>query len=288
MGLKVSAVSKHKCGLGEGPLWDADAQVLYWVDIHGPTLYQLDYETQSTRVWNLPGKTVGSLAVREQGGLVLAMDHGFYFFSPDTGDLQLIADPLKGRPEVRFNDGKVDPFGSFVAGGFNMVHRTADDCPAFRLTKDLSVEEIMSGFSMFNGPCFDEARGCMYVTGRHNNGIEILPYSVGGLPGPAATFFESSNSDGATIDEQGCLWTAQWSDECIVRLTPDGKVDAKIAVPDQVVSSVMFGGPELDLIYVTTLGTEIAGTKPRSPTAGQTFAIEGAGYKGHAEPMFKG
>lgn len=219
---------------------------------------------------------------------MLAMDHGFYFFSPDTGDLQLIAEPLKGRPEVRFNDGKVDPFGSFMAGGMNMVHRGADDCPAFRLTRDLKVEEILGGFSTFNGPCFDEALGCMYVTGRHNNSIEVLPYSIADLPGPAAIFFESHNSDGATVDEQGFLWTAQWSDQCILRLTPGGKIDAKIAVPDQVVSSVMFGGPELDLIYVTTLGSEVPGTKPWSPIAGQTFVIEGAGYKGQAEPMFKG
>lgn len=286
--MKISVASDHKCGLGEGPLWDTNTQSLYWVDSLGPTLYRLDYETQSTRVWNLSGKTVGSLAIREQGGLVLAMDHGFYFFSPDTSELQLIAEPLKSRPDVRFNDGKVDPFGSFVAGGMNMVRRNADDCPAFRLTKDLRVEEILGGFSTFNGPCFDETRACMYVTGRHDNSIEVLPYGVNSLPGPATPFFESRNSDGATIDEQGYLWTAQWSDQCIIRLTPDGTVDAKITVQDQVVSSVMFGGPDLDLIYVTTLGTEVPGTKPCSSTAGQTLVIEGTGYTGQVEPMFKG
>lgn len=68
MGLNISAVSEHKCGLGEGPLWDADAQALYWVDSLGPTLYRLDYETQETRVWHLSGETVGSLSVREQAG----------------------------------------------------------------------------------------------------------------------------------------------------------------------------------------------------------------------------
>ena len=80
------------------------------------------------------------------------------------------------------------------------------------------------------------------MTDRPNAGIEMLPYFADRLPGSATTIFESYNSDGATVDNQGYLWTAQWSDQCILRLTANGKVDAKITFPDQIVSSVMFGG----------------------------------------------
>ena len=286
--MKISAVSQHKCDLGEGPLWDPVALALYWVDSLAPALYRLDYQSQLTQVWPLPGKSIGSLAIREQGGLVLAMDQGFNFFSPQTGRLQLIDEPLKGRHGVRFNDGKVDPFGSFIAGGMNIDHSDIEDCPAFRLNRNLQVEQILSGFSTFNGPCFNQDGTCLYVTGRPGAGIEMLPYSADELPGPATTIFEGVNSDGATVDNQGYLWTAQWSDHCIVRLTPDGQVDAKIIFPGQIVSSVMFGGPELDLIYVTTVGAEVCGVKSCSPSAGQTLVVEGAGFKGCPEPVFKG
>lgn len=286
--MKISAVSQHKCGLGEGPLWDPIALALYWVDSLGPTLYRLNYKTQLTDVWQLPGKSVGSLAIRQQGGLVLAMDHGFYFFSPENGVAQLINEPLKGRPGIRFNDGKVDPFGSFIAGGMNIDPNDNRNCPAFRLNKDLQAEEILNGFSTFNGPCFDDTGTHLYVTGRHNGCIEILPYFADQLPGPATAFFEGDNSDGATVDNQGYVWTAQWSDQCILRLAPNGKVDMKIDVPEQIVSSVMFGGPNLELIYITTVGAEVWGAKPGSPAAGQTLVIEGTGFRGKAEPMFKG
>ena len=286
--MKISAVSQHKCDLGEGPLWDPAALALYWVDSLGPALYRFDYRSRVTQVWPLSGKSVGSLAIREQGGLVMAMDHGFYFFSQQTGKLQLIDEPLKGQHGVRFNDGKVDPFGSFIAGGMNIDHSDTEDCPAYRLTKDLQVEEILSGFSTFNGPCFNKAGTRLYLTGRPDAGIEMLPYSADQCPGPSTTIFESCNSDGATVDNQGYLWSAQWNDHCIVRLTPGGEVDAKIIFPDQIVSSIMFGGPDLELIYVTTVGAQVCGVKSGSPSAGQTLVVEGAGYTGRPEPMFKG
>lgn len=286
--MKISAVSQHKCDLGEGPLWDPVALALYWVDSLAPALYRLDYRSQVTQVWPLAGKSVGSLAIREQGGLVLAMDQGFYFFSPQTGKLALIDEPLQGRHGVRFNDGKVDPFGSFIAGAMNIDHSDSEDCSLYRLTKDLQVEEISSGFSTFNGPCFNKTGTRLYLTGRPGAGIEMLPYSADQQPGPARTVFKGVNCDGATVDSQGYLWTAQWSDHCIVRLTPSGEVDTKIFFPGQIVSSVMFGGPDLDLIYVTTVGTQVNGAKSSSPSAGQTLVVEGAGYVGRPEPMFKG
>ena len=286
--MKISTVSQHKCGLGEGPLWDPIALALYWVDSLAPALYRFDYQTQETQAWPLSGKSIGSLAIREQGGLILAMDHGFYFFSIETGKTQLINEPLKGRRGVRFNDGKVDPFGSFIAGGMNIDHSEIEDCPAYRLTKDLQVEEILNGFSTFNGPCFNKTGTRLYLTGRPGAGIEMLPYFSDQQPGPAKTIFDGINSDGATIDNQGYLWTAQWSDQCIVRLTPSGEEDARINISDQIVSSVMFGGPDLDQIYVTTVGAQVSGAKPSSPMAGQTLVVEGAGYTGRPEPMFKG
>ena len=76
--------------------------------------------------WRLPTDTIGSLAVREKGGLILAMDQGFYAFDPDRERLDLIAEPLAGRKGIRFNDGKVDPNGRFIAGGMNISHEDHD------------------------------------------------------------------------------------------------------------------------------------------------------------------
>ena len=111
--MQIRALSEHRCHLGEGPLWDARAQALYWVDSYAPRLYRSDYRGGEVRLWDLPGRQVGSLAIRDAGNLVLAMDQGFYRFDCASGQCELIAEPLAGSSGLRFNDGKVDP----VSGG---------------------------------------------------------------------------------------------------------------------------------------------------------------------------
>ncbi|MEM7565124.1 MAG: SMP-30/gluconolactonase/LRE family protein, partial [Pseudomonadota bacterium] len=76
--MRISVASEHICHLGEGPVWDADDELLYWVDSFAPRLYRYDFHTKQTDYFDLPGKTIGSLAPRVSGGLVLAMDQGFY------------------------------------------------------------------------------------------------------------------------------------------------------------------------------------------------------------------
>ena len=94
--------------------------------------------------------------------------------------------------------------------------------------------------------------------------------------------------DGATVDDAGYLWSAQWADGCILRISPEGVIDARIDFPGHVVTSVMFGGPDLDLIYVTTIGNEVQGAVPKSEDAGKLLVVEKSGYRGREEPRFLG
>ncbi len=286
--ITISPVSQHRSALGEGPLWDADAHALYWVDSLGPTLYRLDHASGEVALWSFPTESIGSIALREKGGLVLAMDHGFYTFSPDTEDLELVAEPLAGREGIRFNDGKVDPYGAFIAGAMNISHHDCENCPAFRLKPDFSVEAILDGFDVFNGPCFDEAGKRLYFTGRIDGAIESLDYKADGLLSSAEIFYRDGIADGATVDEDDHVWSAQWTHSCLLRIAPDGTLERRIDIPDQIVTSVMFGGPDLDLLYVTTLGAPLRGVSPNSPLAGRTLVVEGLGVRGRAEPRFKG
>ena len=286
--VRISPVSEHRCHLGEGPLWDPGSEVLYWVDSYGPTLYRMSFVTKRTSTWPLPGKTVGSLAVRERGGLILAMDHGFYTFSPEAGESELIAQPLAGQDGVRFNDGKVDPFGSFVAGGMNIDGDKTTNCPMFRLSPDLEVTQILDGFNCFNGPCFSPNGERLYVTGRTAGVIEVFDYGPAQSPEKGKVLVEGCNPDGATVDEEGYIWSAQWSREHVMRVSPEGEVDTHVAIPGQIVSSVMFGGPDLDLMYVTTIGAELTGEMPTAEWAGMILVVEGTGFRGRPEPLFQG
>lgn len=287
--MKITAISDHQCQLGEGPLWDPRDQRLYWVDSLGPVIYWLDFRSNQVDRFPLPGKTIGSLAVREQGGLVLAMDHGFYEFDVESERVSLIAEPLVGRDGIRFNDGKVDPFGHFVSGAMNLNFTEGkENCPMFRLTPDHEVIEILDGFQCFNGPCFSENGEQIYLTGRGDlTRIEVFDYGVTQVPRNSRVLHKG-NPDGATVDADGYLWSAQWDEACIVRISPQGEVDARIDIPGQLVSSVMFGGSELDLIFVTTVGHEELGSSATDKLPGRTLVIKSSGFQGRPEPMFQG
>ena len=286
--MKITALSEHCCHLGEGPLWDPLEAALYWVDSFGPTLYRHDYESSRTRSWTLPGDTIGSLALRATGGLLLAMDQGLYLFNPGNGQLESVVEPLAGKDGLRLNDGKVDPFGYFVTGAMNIDFRQNVDCAMYRLSPDFELSKILQGFSCFNGPCFSADGDRLYVTGRDESAIEVFDYGRNELPHNGRVLLGGCNPDGATVDAEGYLWSAQWDDACIIRVSPDGTIDRRIEFAGQVVSSLTFGGPDLDLIYVTTTGAEVHGVAPTAAQPGRVLVVSGAGYRGRAEPFFAG
>ena len=286
--MKISALNEHHCRLGEGPVWDHESASLYWVDSLAPALHRYQYVGDDIDSWPLPGRSVGSLAPRERGGVVLAMDQGFCSFDAEAGGIELLEAPLEGRDGIRFNDGKVDPFGAFVAGGMNEDGSARENCPLLRLTPDLEVTEVLDGFQCCNGPCFSADGERFYVTGRADGVIEVFDYGPEQVPRNGRPLVTNCNPDGATVDAEGFVWSAQWDDACLLRIAPDGSVDQRIDIPGEIVTSVMFGGPTLDLIYVTTLGVEAYGARPLSATAGRVLVIEDSGFRGRPEPRFRG
>ncbi|WP_245497161.1 MULTISPECIES: SMP-30/gluconolactonase/LRE family protein [unclassified Mesorhizobium] len=87
-------------------------------------------------------------------------------------------------------------------------------------------------------------------------------------------------ADGSTVDAEGFPWNALVYDGRLVRYAPDGSVDRTIDMPVKKITSVMFGGPKLDTLYVTSMAKP---PLPRFPgdgvLRGSLFAITGLGIK---------
>ena len=292
--LRIEVLNDVRCRLAEGPVWDVGEQALYWCDLLAGGVWRYDWRSGTTRDWILPGGMLGSLAVREGGNLMLAMGSAFCLFDPETGVLQEIAAPLAGTAHARFNDGKIDREGRFVAGG---VHGVAGSgigpepiCGAFQLSADRGVRPLADGFACFNGPCFSPDGQTLYVTGRGGmTGIEAMAYdSASGEVGDACVLIDGIDPDGATVDAEGFIWSAQWAAGCVLRVSPEGEIAHRIELPGHVVSSVMFGGPDLDILFVTTLGEPYWGAEPQAPDAGAVLTIRGLGVRGLAERRYAG
>lgn len=290
--------------LGEGPVWDTETELLYWVDSTGPrvgkdAIWRFDPKSSDVKSWPLP-KDVGAMALRKEGGAVLALSDGFYAFDFKTQVIELIAGVDDDPARTRLNDGKCDRMGRFFAGGMDDQEELGI-CALWRLDPDLSLHKVEAGIICSNGPCWSPDDEIFYFADTFKNEIWAYDYDLAtGTPRNkrvfASTQEDAGFADGSTVDAEGYLWNAQVISGDLIRYAPDGHVDRKISMPVRNITSVMFGGQDLDEIYVTSMarvshpaahdGFEVQ-TKPQF-AAGSLFRIRGLGIKGMPEPRFGG
>ncbi|MDZ5696528.1 SMP-30/gluconolactonase/LRE family protein [Chelativorans sp. M5D2P16] len=292
--MKIDVVVDVKTTLGEGPLWDVEQERLYWIDSFDGRVFRATADGREIRAWDVPMK-IGSMALRKDGeGAIVSLARGFHTLDFKTGAVELIHDPEPDLSTNRLNDGKVDRQGRFFAGSMD----TMEEGPSgalYRLDPDFTVTRIDSGIICSNGPCWSPDGDTFYFADTWTG--EIWAYDYDQRTGNVSnrrtfTKVDTSNggaADGSTVDSEGCLWNALVYDGKIVRYTPDGAVERVIEMPVKKVTSVMFGGPNLDILYVTSMAKP---PLPRFPgdgvLRGSLFAITGLGIRGVAEPRFAG
>lgn len=90
--------------------------------------------------------------------------------------------------------------------------------------------------------------------------------------------------DGLTVDAEGCVWVALWGGAAVRLYRPDGRLDRVLRMPVSRVTSCAFGGPDLDVLYVTTAAADPRSSVPPEPDAGALFAcrVGVAGPPAHA------
>jgi L-arabinonolactonase len=289
--LRIEVFSDRKEALGEGPLWDVKEQRLYWIDSYGPTVHRADAKGGDRKSWTMP-EPIGSLALREKGGAVVSLRSGFHFLDFDTGEVTRINETHPDELRPRMNDGKVDRQGRFVAGSMDF-HETHPVGKLFRLDPDLSVHTLDTGIVCSNGPCWSPDGRTFYFTDSYTRGIWAYDYDIEtGNVRSRRTFatFETVGGypDGATVDSEGYVWSVAVYASRLVRFDPNGVVDRIVGLPAFSVTSVIFGGPNLDVAYVTSMARPYNNEYHKEREAGMTFAVYGLGVKGIPEPRFKG
>ncbi|WP_313659886.1 SMP-30/gluconolactonase/LRE family protein [Pseudomonas coleopterorum] len=290
--MQIDIVVDVKTTLGEGPLWDVEQQRLYWVDSFDGRILRCTADGNELRAWDV-GQKIGSMTLRHSGDeAIVALQGGLHTLDLKTGDMALIVNPETGRPDNRLNDGKVDKSGRFIVGSMDTTERTAAG-KLYRLDPDMSLHTLDENLIVSNGPCWSPDGGTFYFSDTWSGEVWAYDYDqTTGSVSNRRTFTQvstanSAGTDGCTVDAEGCLWLALVYVGKIVRYTPDGRVDRVIDMPVKKITSVMFGGPELDTLYVTSMSRP---TQPRFPGDGQDrgalFAVKGLGVKGLPERRF--
>jgi L-arabinonolactonase len=94
--------------------------------------------------------------------------------------------------------------------------------------------------------------------------------------------------DGATVDADGFLWSVSVYEGKLVRFSPDGRLDRIVGLPVESTTSISFGGPNLDIAFVTSMARAVRGVKPKEREAGALFSVHGLSVRGVAEPRYVG
>ena len=292
MSLKAELLIDAHALVGEGPIWDADANVLWWVDIMSSELYAYDPQTGENREWNV-GQHVGTVVQRASGGLMLAVQDGFAAFDPASGALEMLAEPEAHLPGNRFNDGKCDPTGRFWAGSMAYEDQS-DQGSVYRMDTDHSVHRMIGDIGISNGIIWSLDARTMYYTDSLDFAIRAYDYdsATGGIDNerviidiPKAMGF----ADGFTIDEEGMLWVAHYGAGRVRRWNPDtATVLAEIDLPAAGVTACAFGGPGLDQLFITSASLRLSDAeKAQQPHAGGLFVAE-VGVRGLAADKYGG
>lgn len=278
--------------LGEGALWDDRDGVLYWVDILQNKLHRFDPRDRSNLSYDV-GESVSTVVLSVDARLLLGLRSGIGWLDPATRRVGHIVDPEPHKPHTRMNDGKCDPMGRFWIGSY--CERAPEfDGALYCLHPNLELETKLSGIQCSNGLVWSADRRSFYYidSPRH----EIWGFDYQAQSGTihdqrvvANVDAELGSPDGMSIDAEGKLWVAIWGGGCVQRIDPrTGRLELEIRVPAANVSSVAFGGEDLDVLYITTARV---GRTPQElstePLAGSLFAVR-VPYRGVVANRFGG
>jgi sugar lactone lactonase YvrE len=240
--------------LGEGPCWDAASQALYWIDTPVGQVHRLDADGAHAS-WAV-GQPAGAVFPRARGGLVVAAGDGIVTLDPASGSVAALAMVEPGRPENKMNDGACDRAGRLYAGTM-----AADETPEagalYRVDPDLSVTLLVTGVGISNGIGWSPDDRLMYYSDSLAYQVDVFDYdpATGAIEGRrrfAGVGGGEVMPDGLTVDAEGGVWIAEWGGGVLRRYHQDGRLDRVVEFPHAHVTSCAFGGPGLDLLYVTT------------------------------------
>lgn len=273
--------------LGESPLWDHRSNQLWWIDGYKGSIFTSDAEGRNGREYAL-GQSIGSIGLAKDG-LLVAMGDGFHLFQPETGAMSLIAKPDLAA-NSRLNDGKMDRAGRYLCASMR-VGDEGQSGRLFRLDQDQTTHLLASDVAIGNAISFSPDGRTLYFADSMDGMLRRYAYGLeSGEIGPRHDLVDcrtyGSGADGATVDAQGRIWVALVLAQAVACFKPDGMLEQLIPVPLPFPSCPAFGGPDMDILYLTSIANSGHRLVADHPDAGRITVIKGLDATGIKEGVF--
>jgi sugar lactone lactonase YvrE len=273
-----------KATLGEGPIWDAKTQTLYWIDILEKRVYA------GTRILAELDDLIGCLAPCKNGHLILALTGAegrasFVDFDPfdsaqgmPVTSQQAVLATVRESATNRFNDGKCDPAGRFIAGSMDMNEK--DPNGSLYSFDGKQVTRLLDGITISNGLTWSPNHKIFYYIDTPTREIKTFDYDLatGQIANPRVAVYVPEAlgwPDGMTSDTDGNLWVAMWGGAQVTKWNPNtGKLLEQIPVPALHTSSCVFGGRDMNELYVTSARVGMSEESLKKyPSSGGLFKV---------------
>jgi D-xylonolactonase len=274
-------ISDFSCQLGECPIWDEKNIQLWWTDILGAAVHTYS-PGSGTIQGRIRGKNVGGFALTGDRSVICACLDGLHRWTPGAG-FTCIATSFEGRA-LRFNDCTTDARGRFLAGTRYVAETEGGEYDLgslYRVDSDGSISVLEQDIHLSNGLGFSPDDRLLYYTDSLQRVIYRYDYDLqSGSVSNRRVFVKVPDDegipDGLTVDEDGYVWSARWDDTHLYRYDPDGIIERKLPSPERKTTSLMFGGRELNELYLTTAserGTAVRRNLPAAGTGGFLYRL---------------
>ena len=278
---KVELLYESKNILGEGITYCSITNNLYWLDINNKSkLFKLNLSSNKKEVFELP-EIVTATSIKSDSELILASNNGLNLFDFSNKKFQRVLNIEDQLISTRSNDGGSDAFGRFWLGTMqNNFDKDGNDVPIkdnigklYKVDIDKTISIVEEGLAIPNTFVWSPDNSIFYFTDTLSGSIFNYDFNLeqGELTNKKKfASYDRGLPDGSTIDTDGCLWNCRWGGSCIVRFTPNGKVDHVIEMPVQNITNCIFGGKDMKTLFITT-ASNIG--KNQNDLDGNLFAI---------------
>ncbi len=274
---KAFLFKKDTALLGEGALWNPDLKEFWWIDIEGHQFKRLNINNKEQFADNV-GQRIGTVvATKQENQALLALENGIYTFNFQTNEMQLLSNPEDSIPNIRFNDGKCDPYGRFWVGSMGLDQK-ADRASLYKIDPDGMAHKMLDSITISNGICWSLDHQKMYYIDTPDGNVKVYDYdgTTGAISNKKIVIDIPESlgyPDGMTIDAEGKLWVALWNGNSVIRIDPElGKVIETIEVPAHNVTSCAFVGTQLDTLMITSARVDMTEEENiQFPDAGSVF-----------------
>ncbi|MDG2522085.1 SMP-30/gluconolactonase/LRE family protein [Caulobacter segnis] len=285
----VQCVWAVEAELGEGPVWMAGQNAVWFVDIKKKNIHRFEPATGRRDTWAAPDQP-GFIAPRKAGGWIAGLKTGLHHFDPGSGAFSLVARVEPPELGNRLNDGFVDAHGRLWFG--SMHDGETDLTGALYRFDGANLVRCDDGYCITNGPTVSPDGRTLYHTDTLKKTLYAFDLDEEGGLSNKRVFAQIEDGagypDGPAVDAEGCVWTGLFAGWGARRYSPKGELIDFVKLPVANVTKIAFGGPDLKTVYATTAFKGLSAEERKAqPLAGGLFSFQ-VGTPGLPQSSFNG